>query len=778
MQKKLVIVESPAKAKTIEKFLGKDYAVMSSYGHIRDLKTKEFSVDVENGYAPQYVIPADKRKLVSELKKASKDAQTVLLASDEDREGEAIAWHLSEVLELQSKDTQRIVFHEITKNAILHALETPRSIDINLVNAQQARRVLDRIVGFEVSPILWRKVKPALSAGRVQSVAVRLIVEREREIQQFVAEAAYRVTATFLLPDGKTLLKTELNRRLKDLAEVKKFLSSCRAVDFVIDDITTKPVKKSPAPPFTTSTLQQEAARKLGFSVSQTMIVAQRLYESGYITYMRTDSVNLSDLALGTAKEAITQTYGANYYRFRKFQTKSKGAQEAHEAIRPTEMHHPSVSGNVQEKKLYDLIYKRTIACQMADAELERTTISIGIGQKKEKFTATGEVLQFDGFLHVYMESYDDDAEKEQENGLLPPVRLNDRLSMEDIIATERFTQRPPRYTEASLVRRMEELGIGRPSTYAPTIQTIQNREYVIRGDKPGEERAYTTVTLKGEAITSEEKKEMVGVDRNKLLPTDTGVVVNDFLMEYFPDVLDYHFTANVEKEFDAIAEGQLTWTKALDDFYKFFHPIVEATSSVKTEHKVGERQVGIDPQSGEPVYVKIGRYGPIAQIGQSNQDDKTAAKPRFASLLKGQSIETITLEETLKLFALPRVIGEFEGEEMVAGIGRFGPYVRHNGKFISIPKSINPLTITEEESLQLIEEKRNKEAQRCIKQFKEEPEMEILNGRFGAYLSFQKVNYRIPKGVDPATLTLEECKKIVENTAVKTVKKRTRKKV
>jgi DNA topoisomerase-1 len=773
MQKNLVIVESPAKAKTIEKFLGKDYKVLSSYGHIRDLKAKEFSVDIENNYAPQYVIPADKRKLVSELKKAAHDAEAVLLASDEDREGEAIAWHLSEALGLKSNNTQRIVFHEITKNAILHALENPRNIDINLVNAQQARRVLDRIVGFEVSPILWRKIKPALSAGRVQSVAVRLIVEREREIQQFVSEASYRVTAAFLLPDGKTVLKTELNRRLKDLEEAKAFLASCRSSDFIIDDITTKPFKKSPAPPFTTSTLQQEAARKLGFSVSQTMIVAQRLYEAGFITYMRTDSFNLSDLALGASKEAITTTYGDNYYQFRKFQTKSKGAQEAHEAIRPTNMNHSEINANVQEKRLYELIYKRTIACQMADAELERTTISIGISGKKEKFTATGEVLQFDGFLHVYMESVDDDAEKEQENGLLPPVKLNDALGMEDITATERFTQRPPRYTEASLVRRLEELGIGRPSTYAPTIQTIQNREYVLKGDKPGEERAYTVVTLRDGAITSAEKKEMVGVDRNKLLPTDIGIVVNDFLMEYFPDVLDYNFTANVEKEFDAIADGELVWTSALDKFYKFFHPIVETTAAVKTEHKVGERQVGIDPKSGEPIFVKIGRFGPIAQIGQANPDDKKAAKPRFASLMKGQSIETITLEETLKLFDLPRLIGEFEGEEMTAGIGRFGPFVRHAGKFISIPKTLNPLSITVEESIQLIEDKRTKEAQRCIKQFTEEPELEILNGRFGAYIAYQGANYRIPKGTDAAALTLEDCRKIVENTAAKPAKKR-----
>ncbi|MDR0844303.1 MAG: type I DNA topoisomerase [Tannerella sp.] len=773
MQKNLVIVESPAKAKTIEKFLGKDYKVMSSYGHIRDLKTKEFSIDIENNYAPQYVIPADKKKLVSDLKKASQDATQVLLASDEDREGEAIAWHLSEVLDLDKKNTQRIVFHEITKNAILHALENPRSLNVDLVNAQQARRVLDRIVGFEVSPILWRKVKPALSAGRVQSVAVRLIVEREREIQQFVSEASYRIIATFVLPDGTTLLKAELNKRMKDKEEANAFLESCRSVPFVIDDITTKPIKKSPAPPFTTSTLQQEAARKLGFSVSQTMMVAQRLYEAGYITYMRTDSFNLSDLALGASKAEITKTYGEKYYKFRKYHTKSKGAQEAHEAIRPSYMNNPEISGSQQEKRLYDLIYKRTIACQMADAELERTTISIGIGDKKEKFVAAGEVIKFDGFLHVYMESPDEDAEKEQDNGLLPPVKLHEQLKMEEITATERFTQRPPRYTEASLVRHLEELGIGRPSTYAPTIQTIQNREYVVREDKPGEERIYTILSLKNNRITSAQKKEMVGVDRNKLTPTDIGTVVNDFLMEYFPAILDYNFTANVEKEFDTIADGELVWTEALDKFYKLFHPIVEATSAVKTEHKVGERALGIDPQSGEPVFVKIGRYGPIAQIGQAKPDDRKAFKPRFASLMKGQSIETITLEETLKLFELPRSVGEYEGEEIIAGVGRFGPFIRHDGKFISIPKTLNPLSITTEEAILLINEKRNKESQRHIKSFENEGEgMEILNGRYGAYIAFNGSNYRLPKNVEPEKLTLDDCKKIIAEAATKPAKK------
>ena len=683
------------------------------------------------------------------------------------------------MLGLKPENTKRIVFHEITKNAILHAIETPRDININLVNAQQARRVLDRIVGFELSPILWRKVKPALSAGRVQSVAVRLIVEREREINEFVSEAAFRVIANFILPDGTTVLKAELNRRLKDKKEVEAFLESCKNASFTIDDITTKPVKKSPAPPFTTSTLQQEAARKLGYSVSQTMMIAQRLYESGLITYMRTDSVNLSDLALGTAKEAIFETYGEKYYKFRQYHTKSKGAQEAHEAIRTTYISNVEAGSSSQEKKFYELIRKRTIACQMADAELERTTISVGISGQTERFVAVGEVISFEGFLQVYMESNDDDTEKEQENGLLPPVKLHETLSLKDIVATERFTQRPPRYTEASLVRRLEELGIGRPSTYAPTIQTIQNREYVVKGDKEGVERAYTVVSLSKGKIEEAEKTETVGADRNKLMPTDIGTVVNDFLMEYFPDVLDYNFTASVEKEFDSVAEGELVWTKAIDKFYKIFHPIVEATAAVKTEHKVGERELGIDPKSGNPVFVKIGRYGPVVQIGAAHADDKEAPKPQFASLMKGQSIDTITLEEALKLFDLPRTVGEYEGKVMVAAVGRFGPFIRHDGKFVSIPKDLNPLTITAEEAIALIEGKRVKDEQRFIKKFEEDPEMEILKGRFGPYISYQKANYRIPKTVtDPTILTLEDCKKIIAEAGEKpAAKKTTRKK-
>jgi DNA topoisomerase-1 len=769
MQKNLVIVESPAKAKTIEKFLGEDYKVLSSYGHIRDLKPKEFSIDIEHNYTPKYVVPPEKKKLVSELRKASAAAEKILLASDEDREGEAIAWHLSEVLELKPENTRRIVFHEITKNAILNALKNPRDIDINLVNAQQARRVLDRIVGFEVSPILWRKVKPALSAGRVQSVAVRLIVEREREINRFVSEAFYRVTATFLLPDGTTLLHAKLNRRLKGKQEAHAFLDACRdGAGFSIEDITKKPVKKSPAPPFTTSTLQQEAARKLGFSVSQTMAVAQRLYESGYITYMRTDSVNLSNLALNASREAILSSYGEKYYKSRKYHTKSKGAQEAHEAIRPTYMSTPEISGSAQEKKLYHLIFKRTIASQMADAELERTTITIRISNcAEEKFVAMGEIITFDGFLHVYMESIDEDSENEQLSGLLPPVKPDERLAMKEITATERFTQRPPRYTEASLVHRLEELGIGRPSTYAPTIQTIQNREYVVRGDAVGTQRTYNTLVLKNGKISDTDATETTGADRNKLMPTDIGAVVNDFLVEYFPNILDYHFTANVEKQFDTIAEGASDWTQALHTFYQVFHPVVEAASAVKTEHRVGERELGVDPKSGKPVYVKIGRYGPVAQLGQAAAEDKKN-KPQFAALLKGQSIETITLEEALQLFKLPRTVGQYEGEDIVAAVGRFGPFIRHDGVFVSIPASLDPLTVTEAEAIGLIEDKRTKEQKRRIKTFEEEPELELLNGKYGPYMVYKGSNYRIPKSMDPAALTCEECHKIISETADK----------
>ncbi len=775
MQKNLVIVESPAKAKTIEKFLGKDYKVLSSYGHIRDLKTKVFSIDVEHNYAPQYEIPADKKKLVSELKAEAKKSEMVWLASDEDREGEAISWHLYEVLGLKPESTRRIVFHEITKSAILHAIETPRDIDMNLVNAQQARRVLDRIVGFELSPILWRKIKPALSAGRVQSVAVRLIVEREREINDFVAEASYRIIADFILPDGKTALRAELEHRLKTKDEVIEFLHLCQKATFTIEDIAKKPVRKSPAPPFTTSTLQQEAARKLGYSVSQTMMIAQRLYESGFITYMRTDSFNLSDLALGTSKETILSTYGEKYYKFRQYHTKSKGAQEAHEAIRPTYIANAEISGSAQEKKLYDLIRKRTIACQMADAELERTTISIAVSGSSERFVATGEVIAFDGFLQVYRESTDDENEKDIEKGSLPVVHQHEELRMKEVVATERFTQRPPRYTEASLVRRLEELGIGRPSTYAPTIQTIQNREYVLKGDKEGMPRSYETITLNATGIKEKVENEIVGADRNKLIPTDIGIVVNDFLMEYFQVVMDYNFTARVEKEFDAVAEGEEEWTSIIDHFYKAFHPVVKEATAIHTEYKVGERLLGTDPKSGKPVYVKIGRFGPMAQIGESNSENKEGEKPQFAALLKGQSLETITLEEALKLFDLPRTVGEYDGKTVVAAIGRFGPFIRHDGKFVSIPKTLDPNTITLEEAIQLIQEKRLKDEQRFIKKFEEDPELEILNGRFGPYIAYKGSNYKIPKtGYTPTEMTLDDCMKLIHEAADKpAVKKR-----
>lgn len=772
MQKNLVIVESPAKAKTIEKFLGKDYRVLSSYGHIRDLNAKTLSIDIEHNYAPQYVIPEEKEKVVATLRAEAESADIVWLASDEDREGEAISWHLSEVLGLKPESSRRIVFHEITKTAILHAIETPRSIDMNLVNAQQARRVLDRIVGFELSPILWKKVRPALSAGRVQSVAVRLIVDRERAINEFVPEPSFRVIANFILPDGTTILKAELDRRLKNKEEVYAFLKACQSATFTIENITRKPTRRSPAPPFTTSTLQQEAALKLGYSVSQTMRIAQMLYESGLITYMRTDSFNLSDLALGTAKETILNTYGEKYYKFRQYHTKNKGAQEAHEAIRPTYIANAEIKGTEQEKRLYNLIRKRTIACQMADAELERTTISVSIGGMTERFVASGEVVVFDGFLQVYKESTDDENENETENKLLPRVNLHEELRMQGIVATERFTQRPARYTEASLVRQLENLGIGRPSTYAPTIQTVLNRGYVVKGDKEGKERTYAIISLSGDTIQESSKTEIIGADRNKLMPTDIGIVVNDFLMEYFQLVMDYNFTANVEKELDAIAEGEEDWTKVIDGFYKIFHPTVEEAIAIHKDHRIGERMLGNDPKSGKPVFVKIGRFGPMAQIGDSKTDKEE--KPQFATLMKGQSIETITLDEALKLFELPRTLGEFEGKTVVVGVGRFGPFIRHDGKFVSIPKTLNPLSISLDEAITLIQEKRTQEEQRHIKTFEEEPELEILNGRFGPYIAYKGKNYKIPKsGYTPTEMTLEECLALVKEAEDKPATKR-----
>ena len=762
MQKNLVIVESPAKAKTIEKFLGNDYKVLSSYGHIRDLKKKEFSIDVENGFEPTYEIPADKKKLVAELKAEAKKADMVWLASDEDREGEAISWHLFEVLGLDPEKTKRIVFHEITKTAILKAIENPRDIDVNLVNAQQARRILDRIVGFELSPVLWKKVKPALSAGRVQSVAVRLIVEREREVHAFVSEPSYRVTAVFEVPDvdgNEVEVKAELSNRFKTKEEAQAFLETCKDAQFSIEDIITRPVKKSPAAPFTTSTLQQEAARKLGFTVAQTMMVAQRLYENGQITYMRTDSVNLSDLALNTSKQTILSLMGERYVKVRKFATKTKGAQEAHEAIRPTYMENQSVEGTAQEKKLYDLIWKRTIASQMADAELEKTTATITISGSSDVFTAIGEVIKFDGFLRVYRESYDDDNEQEDESHLLPPLKKGQKLEHGPIIATERFTQRPPRYTEASLVRKLEELGIGRPSTYAPTISTIQQREYVEKGNKDGEERQFNVMTLKDRQIKDENHTEITGAEKAKLFPTDTGTVVNDFLTEYFPDILDFNFTASVEKEFDEIAEGEVKWTSIMKNFYDKFHPSVENTLAIKTEHKVGERILGEEPGTGKTVSVKIGRFGPVVQIGTVEDEEK----PRFAQMKKGQSMETITLEEALELFKLPRTLGEYEGKSVSVGVGRFGPYVLHNKVYVSLPKTLDPMEITLEEAEQLILEKRQKETERHIKKFEEEPELEILNGRYGPYITYKGSNYKIPKDIVPQDLSLASCLELIK---------------
>lgn len=759
MAKNLVIVESPAKAKTIEKFLGKDFEVLSSYGHIRDLKKKDFSVDIEHNYKPIYEIPADKKKLVETLKQEADKADMVWLASDEDREGEAIAWHLFEVLKLKPEKTKRIVFHEITKDAILHAIENPRDIDLNRVDAQQARRVLDRIVGFELSPVLWKKVKPALSAGRVQSVAVRLIVEREREISAFKPEAAYRVIGEFLLPGGE-LLKAELSQRLKTEDEAKALLEACKTARFSIGDVTVKPAKKSPAAPFTTSTLQQEAARKLGFSVAQTMMVAQRLYEAGHITYMRTDSVNLSSLAINTTKDEIVKTLGERYLHIRNYHTHTKGAQEAHEAIRPTYISHHEINASSQEKRLYELIWKRTIASQMSDAELEKTTATIAVSGRKEHFVAVGEVLKFDGFLKVYMESTDDEGDTEGNDKMLPALAKGDVLALSSVTATERFSQAPARYTEASLVRKLEELGIGRPSTYAPTISTIQQREYVEKGDRKGTERKYRMLTLYDRKIESGEKTELTGADKGKLLPTDIGVVVNDFLTEYFPDILNYNFTANVEQQFDDIAEGKTVWNDEIDHFYKLFHPVVESALALRLEHKVGERVLGTDPKSGRPVSVKIGRFGPLVQIGTPEDTEK----PLFASLLKGQSMSTITLEEALKLFDLPRTLGNFEGKTVVVGIGRFGPYIRHDGKYVSLPKEFTPQGVSLEDAIILIQQKREQESQRLIKKFDEDDELELLNGRFGPYIAYKKKNYKLPKGSEPALLTFADCMKIVED--------------
>lgn len=751
MSKNLVIVESPAKAKTIEGFLGEGFTVKSSFGHVRDLAKKGLGVDIENKFAPNYEISPDKAKVVAELKKLAKGADIVWLATDEDREGEAISWHLFESLELNEKKTKRIVFHEITKPAIKNAIANPRTIDKHLVDAQQARRILDRLVGFELSPVLWKKVRPSLSAGRVQSVAVRLIVEREREIMNFKSVSSYKVVANFV--SGSSNVKAELNKKFSSHEEAKAFLKKCETADFTIETVETKPTKKSPSAPFTTSTLQQEASRKLGFSVAQTMVVAQRLYESGKITYMRTDSVNLSETAINQAKEAITGNYGAKYLNIRQYKTKSKGAQEAHEAIRPTYIENQTIEGDSADKRLYDLIWKRTISSQMSDAELEKTTAVITVSGATEKFVAQGEVLKFDGFLKVYLEGTDEEDEENQE-GMLPPMKVGEKLGINEIIATQRFTHHPARYTEASLVKKLEELGIGRPSTYAPTISTIQKREYVVKEDKEGVERNYNVIVLKDKKIAEEVKTERTGAEKSKMFPTDIGMVVNDFLLKEFPQIMDFNFTAKVEEEFDEIAEGKINWTKMLSDFYKPFHKNVEETSE-HSERASGERLLGVDPNTEKNLYVRIGRFGPMAQLGEGNDENN---KPKFASLRKDQRLDTITFQEALDLFKLPRVVGEFEGKEMVVAIGRFGPYIRHNSIFVSLKKEDDPMTVSADRCIELILAKRQAEIDKYIKTFPENPEVQLLNGRWGPYLVIGQNNYKLPKNVDPKSLTLQDC--------------------
>ena len=759
MTKNLVIVESPAKAKTIEGFLGKDYTVKSSYGHVRDLNKNNLSVNIDKDFEPEYEISDDKKALVAELKKLANQSQTVWLASDEDREGESISWHLYEALDLKKKDTKRIVFHEITKTAILNAIENPRDIDMDLVAAQQARRVLDRLVGYELSPLLWKKVKPSLSAGRVQSVAVRLIVEREEEIKNFQQTSAYRVTAQFsFIQNGQEhTIAAEMPNRFDTEKEAREFVESCVKAVYKVENIEKKPASRFPAPPFTTSTLQQEAARKLGFSVANTMRLAQQLYESGKITYMRTDSVNLSSLALGMAKKEITENYGSEYVHTRQYHTKTKGAQEAHEAIRPTYMDQHTIKGTADERRLYELIWKRTIASQMADAQLERTNVNIGISTSEKKFVASGEVILFDGFLKVYMESYDDDR-AEDKMSVLPPIEVGTALDLEKMEAQQRFTRHPLRYTEASLVKKMEELGIGRPSTYAPTISTIQKREYVTRGDVPGVPQTYKTITLKNGKITEKTGKETYGAEKGKLLPTDIGVLVNRFLLQYFENIIDYNFTANVEKEFDQISEGQRAWNKMIKDFYGVFHQQVVSTTENSGKFS-GEKLLGTDPATGKNVYVKVGRFGPVAQIGDTESEEK----PRFAGLRKDQSIETVTLEEVLKLFEFPRILGQFEDKEVSVSVGRFGPYVKHNGTFYSLAKTDNPATIDMERAIEIIGEKRQKDVENTILTFDQDPDMKVLNGRFGPYVSYKKKNYRIAKDVDPKSLTYEDCLKLVD---------------
>ena len=760
MAKNLVIVESPAKAKTIEGFLGKEYTVKSSYGHVRDLNKNTLSVDIEHDFEPEYEISDDKKALVAELKKLSKASDTVWLASDEDREGESISWHLYEALELKKKDTKRIVFHEITKTAILNAIENPRDIDMDLVAAQQARRVLDRLVGYELSPLLWKKVKPALSAGRVQSVAVRLIVEREEEIKNFVQTSAYRITAQFTFQkDGQEYnLFAELPHRFDTEEETRNFLEQCVNAGYKVDSIEKKPATRYPAPPFTTSTLQQEAARKLGFSVANTMRIAQQLYESGKITYMRTDSVNLSSLALGMAKKEIMENYGAEYVKTRQYHTKTKGAQEAHEAIRPTDLNQHTIKGTADERKLYELIWKRTIASQMADAQMERTNVNIGISTNDKQFVATGEVILFDGFLKVYMESFDDDR-AEDTAAILPPIEVGISLDLEKMEAQQRYTRHPLRYTEASLVKKMEELGIGRPSTYAPTISTIQKREYVTKGDVKGEPQNYQIITLKNNKISDKMGKENYGAEKGKLLPTDIGILVNKFLTQYFESIIDYNFTANVEKEFDKIAEGECEWNTMIKEFYKNFHQQVVSTTENSGKFS-GEKLLGVDPATGKNVYVKVGRFGPVAQIGDTESEEK----PRFAGLKKDMSIENVTLEEVLKLFDFPRILGEFEGKEITVAVGRFGPYIRHDNKFYSLAKTDNPALVEYDRAVEIINEKRQKDLNNIILTFDQDPDMRVLNGRFGPYITYKKNNYKIPKGTEPSSLTYEACLAIMED--------------
>ncbi|WP_207532996.1 type I DNA topoisomerase [Desertivirga arenae] len=765
MAKNLLIVESPAKAKTIEGYLGSDFLVKSSYGHIRDLVKTDDAIDVNNNFIQKYEVPADKKAVVNELKKLAKEAEIVWLASDEDREGEAISWHLFETLGLKEDKTKRIVFHEITKPAILKAIENPRQINYNLVNAQQARRVLDRLVGFELSPVLWKKVKPSLSAGRVQSVAVRLIVEREREINKFKATAAYKVTAIFSTGKQKELFRAELPERFEEEATATKFLEDCKKAVYQIASLDTRPTKRSPAPPFTTSTLQQEASRKLGYSVSRTMSIAQKLYEHGYITYMRTDSVNLSDTALNGAAAEINSAYGSQYHQQRKFKTKAAGAQEAHEAIRPTYFEQHSIEGDASEKRLYDLIWKRAIASQMSEAQFEKTTAKITISGRSENFVANGEVMKFDGFLKVYMESTDEETEtnldEDNANAILPPLQQGQTLIAQEIKATERFSRPPARYTEASLVKKLEELGIGRPSTYAPTISTVQNRGYVVKEEREGKQRQFNQLTLQNGEVKKEVKTENTGAEKNKLFPTDIGAVVNDFLVQYFKGIVDFHFTASVEKQFDEIAQGMKEWTEMLKSFYSPFHQEVETT--IQTAEKArGERELGIDPETGKRVSVRIGRFGPFVQIGETPENEGDE-KPRFASLRSGQMIETISIEEALELFKLPKKVGAYEEKDMTVAIGRFGPYIRHNSAFYSLPKGLDPHDVTEEQAIQIIEEKRKKDSEKLIKVFDEDPEVKILNGRWGPYIEFGKQNVKIPKGKEPKDLTFAEVKALAE---------------